>query len=42
MNVILVNETVTDNLLIRIQMNKFENKITFKIETEPYLDFLMP
>ena len=32
----------TDNPLIRIQLNKIENRIRFKIKTEYYHKFLMP
>ena len=31
-----------DNLSIRIYINKIENRITFKIKTGYYLDFLTP
>ena len=30
------------NSLIRIYVNKIENKITFKIKTRPYLELLRP
>ena len=36
------HETVTDNPSIRIYINKTENRITFKIKTGHYLDFLTP
>ena len=32
----------TDNLLIRIYLNKIENRITFKIKTGYYLEVLTP
>ena len=32
------HETVTDNLPIKIYVNKMENSITFKIETKYYLE----
>ena len=35
-------ETATDNPSIRINVNKIENRITFKIKTEYYLDLLTP
>ena len=34
------HETATDNPLIRIYINKIENRITFKIKTGYYLDVL--
>ena len=34
--------TVTDNPPIRIDANKIENRITFRIETEYYLELLTP
>ena len=34
------HETVTDNLLITIYINKTENRITFKTKTGYYLEFL--
>ena len=36
------HETVTENPSITIYVNKIENKSTFKIKTEYYLDLLMP
>ena len=36
------HETVTDNPSIRIYINKIENKITCKIKTGYYLEFLTP
>ena len=36
------DETVTDNPSIRIYVNKIENRITFKIKTEYYLELLTP
>ena len=36
------HETVTDNPSIRTDINKRENKITFKIKTGYYLKFLTP
>ena len=36
------HETVTDNLSIRIYVNKIENRTTFKIKTVYYLELLMP
>ena len=33
---------MTDNPLIRIYLNKIENRITFAIKTGYYLKFLMP
>ena len=36
------HETVTDNPSIRIYKNKIENKITSKIKTGYYLEFLTP
>ena len=33
---------MTDNLAIRIYVNEIENRITFKIKTEYYLEFLAP
>ena len=36
------HETVTDNPLITIYINKTENKITFKTKTGYYLEFLTP
>ena len=36
------DETVTDNPSIRICVNKIENRITFKIKTEYYLELLTP
>ena len=35
-------ETVTDNPSIRMYINKIENRITFKIKTENYLELLKP
>ena len=32
----------TDNLSVRIYVNKIENRITFKIKTGYYLEFLTP
>ena len=37
---IYLKETATDNPLIRIYINKIENRITFKIKTGYYLDVL--
>ena len=36
------HETVTDNPLIRIYVNKIENRITFKFKTGYYLELLKP
>ena len=36
------HERVTDNPAIRIYVNEIENRITFKIKTEYYLEFLAP
>ena len=36
------HETVIDNPLLTIYVNKIENKITFKIKTGYYLEFLTP
>ena len=36
------HETVTDNPPIRIDVNKIENRITFRIETGYYLELLTP
>ena len=33
---------MTDNPAIRIYVNEIENRITFKIKTEYYLEFLAP
>ena len=33
---------MTDNLPIRIYVNQIENRITFRIKREYYLEFLMP
>ena len=33
---------MTDNLPVRIYINKIENKVTFKIKTGYYLKLLMP
>ena len=35
------HQTVTDNPPVRIYVNKIENRITFKIKTGYYLQFLM-
>ena len=35
-------ETVTDNPSITIYVNKIENRITFEIKTEYYLELLTP
>ena len=35
------HQTVTDNPPIRIYVNKIKNRITFKIKTGYYLQFLM-
>ena len=35
-------ETVTDNPPITIYVNKIENRITFEIKTEYYLELLTP
>ena len=35
-----IHETVTDNPLIRIYVNKIENRISFKIKTGYYLEIL--
>ena len=35
-------ETVTDNPPIAIYVNKIENRITFEIKTEYYLELLTP
>ena len=40
--IIKKHETVTDNYLIRIYLNKMENRITFKIKTGCYLELLTP
>ena len=37
MYIIKNSQTVTDNLPIRIYVNKIENRITFKIKTEHFL-----
>ena len=36
------HEAVTDNLSIRIYINKIENRITFKIKTGYFLELLTP
>ena len=36
------HDTVTENPPIRIYINKIENRITFKIKTEYYLELLTP
>ena len=36
------NEEKTDNPLIRMHINKIENKITFKIKTAYYLELFTP
>ena len=36
------HEAVTDNLTIRIYVNKVEKRITFKIKTRYYLELLTP
>ena len=36
------DETVTNNLSIRIYVNKIENRIAFKINTGYYIDLLTP
>ena len=36
------HQKVTDNPPIRIDVNKIENRITFKIETGNYLELLTP
>ena len=36
------NDTVTDNPSIMIYVNKLENRITFNIKTEYYLELLTP
>ena len=36
------HETVTDNLTIKIYVNKVEKRITFKIKTRYYLELLTP
>ena len=41
-NILKKHETVTDNLSIMVSVNKIENRITFKIKTELYLELLMP
>ena len=41
-NILKQHETVTDNLSIMVSVNKIENRITFKIKTELYLELLMP
>ena len=41
-NILKKHETVTDNLSIMVSVNKIENRITFKIKTELYLEILMP
>ena len=33
---------IIDNLLIRAYLNKIENRLTFKIKTRYYLEFLTP
>ena len=38
--IITKHETVTDNLSIKIYVNNIENRITFKIKTEYYLELL--
>ena len=38
--IIKTHETVTDNSLIRIYVNKIENRSTFTIKTRYYLKFL--
>ena len=40
--IIKKHETVIDNPLLTIYVNKIENKITFKIKTGYYLEFLTP
>ena len=40
--IIKKHKAVTDNPPIRIYVNKIENKITFKIKTGYYLQFLTP
>ena len=40
--VIKKHEKPTDNLPIRICINKIENEITFRIKTGYYLELLMP
>ena len=41
-NILKKHETVTDNLSIMVSVNKIENRITFKIKTELYLELLLP
>ena len=41
-NILKKHETVTDDLSIMVSVNKIENRITFKIKTELYLELLMP
>ena len=36
------HDTVTDNCLIKINVNNIENRITFKINTGYYLELLTP
>ena len=36
------HETITDNLSIRIYINKIEHRITFKIKNGHYLELLTP
>ena len=38
----LKNETVTDNLSIKIYINKVENKTPIKLKTRYYLELLTP
>ena len=40
MNISKKHETVADNPSIKICVNKIENRITFKIKTGYYLEFL--
>ena len=40
--IIKIHETVTDNLPIRIYVNKIENRITYRIKTRYFLEFLTP
>ena len=36
------HETLTENSPIRIYVNKIENRITFKVKSEYYLELLIP
>ena len=40
--IIKKHEKVTDNLTIRIFVNKIENRITFRIKEKHYLELLTP